>query len=107
MAMSSLRYKAHERSSNSSDDTKKGTPIYNGAPTEFHEWQFRTQLRAEAIKDDDISRAVDDIVGALRGDALQVAMDIGISDLKAKGGIVKLVTAVRAIVFPSKKLEAK
>ena len=52
-------------------------------------------------------RTVSDIVDNLRGDALQVAMDIGVTDLAKSGGIAKLIDEVRKIVFPVKKLEAK
>ena len=106
--------------------------MFDGSPAQFHQWEFRTQLRAgshkpraaqssqgetskeaegddEAVPDDSKSayKTVDNIINGLRGDALQVAMDLQIEVLVKEDGIAKLIEAMRAYVFPSKKHEAK
>ena len=47
------------------------------------------------------------IVKGLKGDALQTAMDYNIKDLASQDGIANLIEAMRDMVFPSKKAEAK
>ena len=50
---------------------------------------------------------MNEIVKGLNGDALQTAMDFSVDELVGPKGIEKLVDAMRLMVFPSKKSEAK
>ena len=130
MAMATLKYRTQHAQA---EETKQGAPVFDGAPAGFHQWEFRTTLRAgsrktrstdssaaakkkgdsdeeDEVKDESkssIYKTVDTIVNGLRGDALQVAMDLQIETLTQEDGITKLIDAMRAHVFPSKKHEAK
>ena len=115
--MSTLKYRSSSsrdfvQSSHAIGVTTKG-PTYDGSPQGFYEWKFRVELKAMSYElnlkkgDDPDVKTVSDIVDNLRGDALQVAMDLGTSELAKSGGIDKLIDEVRKIVFPVKKLEAK
>ena len=66
-------------------------------------------LRARAVQseDDKPMKAANMVIDALRGDALQVAMDMGHEALTQPDGLAQLVDKVRKHVFPTKKLEAK
>lgn len=106
MAMSSLRYKSGKGSDR--EETKKGQPIFDGAPSQFQEWEFRVELRAESIEEGKEAKAIGEVIDGLRGDALQIAMDIGRAELIKAGGLNILVQKINdELVFPSKKLEAK
>ena len=50
---------------------------------------------------------LNEIVKGLNGDALQTAMDFNVDDLVGRDGISKVIEVMRAMVFPSKKAEAK
>ena len=73
MALQSLRFSA----SNPISETKSGVYIYAGEPAAFHEWEFRTALRADATDEKERAKMVNSIVESLRGDAATVAMEIG------------------------------
>jgi len=105
MAISSLRYAGHGRGN--PETTQKGEVIFRGSATEFHDWEFRTMLRYKSTDDKDIPKTVARIVDALRGDAFQIAQDIGIDALSKEDGIPKLIQAIKDMVFPTRALEAK
>ena len=50
---------------------------------------------------------MNEIVKGLNGDALQTAMDFSVDELVGLNGSAKFVDAMRLMVFPSKKAEAK
>ena len=103
--MQSLLYKANTKTD--LDETKQGIPMYDGSAAMFHQWEFRTSLRAKGIEDGQEAREASKIVEALRGDALQCAMDVGLDKLTAKDGLKTLIDAMRVMVFPTKRQEAK
>ena len=120
MSLSTLKFKnprvVDTRSSLAAVTTMKGGTSFDGNPNDYYEWAFRVelkQMRLEAIlkKDEDpedkVSKIIDDVVDHLKGDALQVAIDLGVKDLAKPGGLQKLMDAIKAIVFPVRKLEAK
>ena len=93
MALSSLRYRP-DHATAAPIETKSGSYIYDGSVAHFHEWEFRTEMRVTAAlgssgngkgdgkgddgdKKDNIAAAVNRIVEGLRGDAFDMAMDIG------------------------------
>ena len=151
-------------------ETKGGAYVYAGEAWNFHEWEFRTLLKARALhtidtqtrssrtarpahidgeagtnvprssrsarsglnagsQDDgeisdntedtvtedsrprrnaqDLSTAVTRVVEGLRGDAFDVARDLGEEVLCAENGLIALVDAMRTSVFPLKAQEAK
>ena len=103
MALQSLRFDAYSNVS----ETRGGVYIYDGAASRFHEWEFRTTVRKNATKKEELPKAVNSIVESLRGDAAQVAMDLGPEKLAEEDGIKQLIDAMRHRVFPLARQEAK
>ena len=105
MALASLRFDAGKHLA----ETRQGFVIYNGAPSRFHEWEFRTRIKYDAVKDDDKKRkeTVSSIVDSLDGDAATTAMDIGVAALMAEDGIEKLIERLKAKALPKLQSEAK
>ena len=68
--------------------TKSGSYIYWGDAANFHEWVFRTELRARAAGTDPTKYAevMSRIVDGLRGEAFIAAKDIGVDRLWQPGG---------------------
>ena len=98
MSLASLAY---QFSGGSHSETAKGAPIYNGNATYFHEWEFKTTLAYKASKKEDLPKTLHRIVDSLRGDALQVAMDIGEAELAKPDGITVLIDKIKNMVFPT------
>ena len=103
MAIASLRFDANS----SIQETKGGVFVYDGCPSRYHEWAFRTSMRFRASKADDLPKTTNSIIESLRGEAAQVAMNLGEDDLIKPDGIEKLVKAMRAHVFPQARAVAK
>ena len=94
MALSSLRYDHNAQF----QENKSGYFLYDGAAHNFHEWEFRVQLRIATTKPDDKLKVVGQIVDCLRGDAHQTAMDIGMKTL---------IAGIKKLAFPMSRHEAK
>ena len=94
MAVASLTYDA----SLAVEETKSGFFVYDGAPSRF-----------QSSKEEDKYRALSSIVEALRGEAVLVAMDVGMDKLMNEKltGFDELVKAMTARVFPQAQAEAK
>ncbi len=80
MAVSSLRYRP---GAPPPDESKFGYVVFDGKPTEYRRWIFRIQLKLSTVKKDeegksDVQQVILNVVEKLRGEALQVAMEIGI-----------------------------
>ena len=113
-ALSGLRHQRY-RPGEGPQETKGGAYIYSGYPSDFHEWEFRTLMRASTVipkdEEDDVTYArtqmINKVVEGLRGDAFQVAKDIGMESLQGPDGVKTLVAAVRKVVFPLAHEEAK
>ena len=103
MAVASLRFDAHR----DVEETKGGVFIFDGAPSRFHEWEFRTRWRKNATKAEDLPKAMNSIIESLRGDAVQVAMNLVEETLKEEDSIETLIGAMRKHVFPQVRCEAK
>jgi hypothetical protein len=103
MAIASLRFDANS----AIQETKGGVFVYDGNASRFHEWEFRTTMRALSSKEEDLPRTANSIVESLRGEAALVAMDIGIEKLLKSDGIRILVEKMRTHVFPQARTEAK
>ena len=74
MSLQTLAYQADFRY----EGTREGIPIYDGSASQFADWSFRTKLKYSAAKDEDKSKIMASIVEGLRGDAAELAKDIGI-----------------------------
>ena len=103
MALASLRYD----SNSSVEETNSGVFVYDGNAARFHEWTFRTQMRARSSKEEDRDRTMNHIIESLRGEAGRVAMDIGLEKLMKPDGVKVLIEAMRQQVFPQARAEAK
>jgi hypothetical protein len=67
------------------DEARQGYVVYPGAAAEFHEWEFRTTLRmSTAAKPERKAVAMAKIADALRGEALHIAMTIGLCELMSE-----------------------
>eukprot|EP00959_Pyramimonas_sp_CCMP1952_P037346 781367-Pyramimonas_sp.AAC.1 len=117
MVLSSLRYRPSADALTRSE-TKSDSYIYDGAVTNFHEWEVRAEMRMSAAlasvdpetgapQQRAITAAVNKVVKGLRGDAFDIAMDIGKDVLLTPNGIEQLVLAIRTSLFPIEAPEAK
>eukprot|EP00959_Pyramimonas_sp_CCMP1952_P239026 4995382-Pyramimonas_sp.AAC.1 len=117
MALSSLRYRPSADALTRSD-TKIGSYIYDGTVHNFHDWELRTDIRVSAAvasvdhetgapQQRVTTAAVNKGVEGLRGDAFDIAMDIGRDVLLTPKGIYQLVLATRTSLFPIEAQEAK
>ena len=112
MAVSSLRYRPG--GSSSVTVSQNGYVAYDGTPEEYHYWYFRTRLKLDAIpviQDGDSAETIAKVVAIrrevlgqiiedLKGEALSVAMEIGISRLFGDDGGDTLMTNMLDHVFP-------
>ena len=106
MALASLRFDNNREI----EESRQGFVIYGGAPSRFHEWEFRTMLKFKAIADDDDKKRREvtaSVIDSLRSDALTEATDIGVDKLMQPEGIPTLVAALKAKAFPKLQSEAK
>ena len=79
------------------EGTRDGMPVYNGSASGFHDWLFRTEVKA--ANKNDKPGVMSKIVEGLRGDAQNIAKDIGVTDLLADDGFEKLTEALRKNIF--------
>jgi hypothetical protein len=107
MAVAALRFRPDSNTATPLE-TKSGSYIYDGSISAFHEWDFRTQMRIAGASDDsEKRRAVNKVVEGLRGDAFDLAMDIGLARLMEDGGLTDLIALIRKTIFPIEAQEAK
>jgi len=89
-------------------ETKGGSYIYDGSVARFHEWEFRTMARIGGLTEaDDVRKAINRVIEGLRGDAFDLAMDIGREKLMTIEGITALLDMIRKTIFPIEAQEAK
>ena len=62
---------------------------------------------AGATDNAELRKAVNKVVEGLRGDAFDLAMDVGRERLMEKGGVEELVALIRKTIFPVEAQEAK
>ena len=105
MALQSLTYQ-HDTQY---EGTLDGIPVYDGAASTFHDWTFRTSVKFLAAKPDDKARVVASVIEGLRGEAADIAMDIGTDELMKEDhtGLNVLTETLRSHIFPTKKLKQK
>lgn len=107
MALASLRFRGAQSAASNPLETKSGAYIYTGDALNYHEWQFRTNLRLQACEEKDVPGIVSKIVEGLRGDALHAAMEIGLEDIKTVKGVQRLMEIIHKRAFPLASSEAK
>ena len=86
--------------------TKHGVFIYDGSALHFDEWKFSTLARVAGTKEEDVPSLPARILEGLRGEALRVAMDIGVAGLTKEGALQTLVDDLEKLVFPLRSAEA-
>ena len=97
------------------NENRQGLPTYSGSAAGLHEWKFKvlTKVKAlEQIEDDQMreSKLVElasKVVDALCDEALKIAIDIGVDEVAAVGGITTLVAAIESHVSQFKDDEAQ
>ncbi len=105
MAASTLRY---ERSAAKTQETKSGIPFYDGSPSGFFEWEFRTLLKLQSCADDEERKKLGArVCEGLTGEAFKCAMDIGLTELGKENGVPQLVAKLRTLIFPPQSSEAR
>ena len=104
MSLQTLVYQADFRY----EGTRDGIPIYDGSATQFADWSFRTRIKYSAAKDKDKPKIMASIVEGLRGDAAEMAKDIGIEELLKKDtGLQKPEASIKKSIFPKVEAGAK
>ena len=105
MAASTLR---DERSAAKTQETKSGIPVYDGSPSGFFEWEFRTLLKLQSCADDEERKRLGSrVCEGLTGEAFKCAMDIGLTELGKENGVSQLVAQLRSLIFPQQSSEAR
>ena len=97
------------------NDNRQGLPTYSGSAARHHEWKFKVLTKVKALQqiEDDVIREsqfvelASKVVDALCDEALKIAIDIGVDDIAAIGGINTLVTAIEDHVSQFKDDEAQ
>ena len=87
------------------EGTRDGIPIFDGSATQWTDWQFRTDCKYKAAKPDDKARVIASVIEGLRGEAAQIAMDMGTEVLMKDDhtGFTVLTEALRSHIFPKKE----
>ena len=63
-------------------ETKSGIPVYDGSPSGFFEWEFRTLLKPQSCGDDEERKKLGArVCEGPTGEAFRCAMDIGLTEL--------------------------
>ena len=96
MSLATLRY---ERAAPKTNESKQGIPIFDGTPSGFYEWEFRSMTRYHATEEEDRWKLASKLCEGLTGESLKVAMSLGIDKLAQKDGVLKLVEALRLHMF--------
>ena len=106
MALSALRYEGLTKS----EETRQGIIVFDGSAHRFKEWRFQTEMEIAAAKEDGDKKRIEktaEIVRALRKEAHDVAMDIGMETLMKKDGVDVLIEKLYQQAFPRLTSEAK
>ena len=95
-AIESLKFR---RNNDVISENKAGTFVYSGEAAKYHDWEFRTELLMSCTDEDSQGQTIAKIVSGLRGDAMQIARDIGLEVLKSEKGLQTLIQQMRNFVF--------
>lgn len=107
MAGSSSRYRPGAQQP---EENKFGYIVFYGRATDFHHRILRSELKMSTAKKDDdgnpqLCTVIQSVVENLRGEAMQVATDIGTEALVKDDGTggKKLMDTMRKRIFPTAK----
>ena len=107
MTLSALRAHIGSQRPDEYRETRSGVFLFDGQPSLYHEWEFRTLARHHAAKEEDRKGLGCKILEGLTGDAYLTAYDLGIETLSKADGTLTLVEAMKKAVFPHMADEAK
>ena len=96
MAASTLRY---EQRGYKTQETKSGVPVYDGHPSGFFEWEFRTLARYRSTEKIELWKLASRLVEGLTGEALKVAMAMGHAELSKDTAVLVLVDKMKQHIF--------
>ena len=89
------------------EETRQGIFIFTGDASDYQDWEFRNELKYTNAKEEERPKIMAEIVTSLRGDAFRVAKDLGMEDLTKPDGWKLLKAALKDLIFPRKREEAK
>ena len=72
---------ASRRGGQVAPETREGACIYFGDAAQYHEWEFKTTMKLTTCSKEQFPSKMAQVVGGLRGDALAIAVRIGINRL--------------------------
>ena len=105
MAVASLKFRP---TAIAPEESKFGFVVFSGEPHEYHNWHFRTQLKLKTTSKDDFQKTMTNIIENLRGDALNVAIEVGVDVLlNPNSGEKELFEHMVAHIFPIARHESK
>ena len=106
MALAACRYNPNY---NPPEENRQGYVFYDGNAYDFSHWMFRTDTAMITCDEKDKKKTLGNIIQCLRGDALQVAIDLDQTKLLADDGSgAKLLTdAISKSIWPLRDEEAK
>ena len=106
-AVKSLAYRPSGR--DVPEMTREGFVYYYGGARDFAFWVFKTKLKLATVSDERFPQMVQHLVESLRGEALDIAMAIGVDALIANepgeaenkhSGVHQLINDIKNHVFP-------
>ena len=105
-AIKSLAYRPY---ATPPEENKQGFVYYSGGANDYHYWNFKVELKLATTDEKDFPGTVTKMVESLRGDALAIAMDIGVAELTKidRSGVQTLRDRMKNHVFPIIKDEVK
>ena len=105
MVASTLRYEQRGKA----QETKSGVSVYDGIPSGFFEWKFRTLARYHSTEKTELWKLGSWLVEGLAGEALKVAMGMGHKKLNEETAVPVLVDKVKkhTHIFPLASAEAR
>ena len=107
MALVALRHRKPYKGKEGTIETKRGAWVYGGEASEFHQWEFRIQVRFNATKDEDKHTLGALVLAGLYGEAFEVAHQSGTEELGKADGVPRLIEKMKEAVFPHTVAEAK
>ena len=83
--------------------TKAEIPFYNGSLVDYDEWYFRVRAKYDAYggRDDEESlrrELAAKVLDGLGGEALRIAMDMGLDKVISPDGVLTMASAIRAAI---------
>ena len=102
LATSALKSLSYYPNRATPEETQKGFVIYSGGPRDYPQWVFKTELKLKCATPDKYKEMVERLIESLRGDALQIAMRIGVDTLCQDdgSGMTMLRDIMKDHVFP-------